>query len=61
FPLNDSMLKYRFGCVKKRSVSLNARLIEVGKLAKSADFKEALRYINTAVSQQKKGVSGAIR
>ncbi|MBO5958887.1 MAG: hypothetical protein J6Q65_02070, partial [Lentisphaeria bacterium] len=61
FTLNDSMLKYRFGCVKKRSVSLDSRLIEVGKLIKSPDFKEALRYINTAVSQQKKGVSGAIR
>lgn len=61
FPLNDRMLKYRFGCVKKRCISLDSRLIEVGKLIKSPDFKEALRYINTAIADQQKGVYGAIR
>lgn len=59
--LNDFELKYRFGCVKKRSVALNARLIDVEKLGQSPEFPEILRYINTDVANQKKGVGGGIK
>lgn len=61
FTLNDRMLKYRFGCVQRRSVELPARLIEVDKLAKSPEFPEILRYINTEVSKQRKGGGGGIK
>ena len=59
--LNDFELKYRFGCVKKRSVALNARLIDVEKLGQSPEFPEILRYINTDVANQQKGVGGGIK
>lgn len=59
--LDEFMLKYRFGCVKRRSVELPARLIEVDKLAQSPEFPEILRYINTDVANQKKGVGGGIK
>lgn len=59
--LNDDTLKYRFGCVKVRAYDLPARMMEVDKLTQSADFIEALKYINTDVSAQRKGVGGGIK
>ena len=60
-PLNDDMLKYRFGCVKRRSYDLPARLMSVDKLTKSDDFIALLKYINTEVDAQMKGVGGGIK
>lgn len=59
--LDDNALKWRFGCVKRRSYDMPARLMEVDKLAQSDDFIEALKYINTDVSAQRKGVGGGIK
>lgn len=59
--LNDSGLKWRFGCVQRRSNAMDARLMEVDKLAKSADFIETLKYINTNEAEQKKGDGGGIK
>lgn len=61
FTLNDSTLRYRFGCVKRRGVALSNRLMEVDKLIQSPDFGEALRFINTEVGMQKKGAGGGIK
>ena len=60
-PLNDDMLKYRFGCVKRRAYDLPARLMSVDKLTKSDDFIALLKYINTEVDAQMKGVGGGIK
>lgn len=59
--LDDAMLRYRFGCVKRRKYALNARLIDIEKLGASDEFPEILRYINTAVDEQRKGLGGGIR
>ena len=59
--LNDYVLRYRFGCVKKRSFAMPARLMNVEKLGKSDDFLETLKYINTNVADQMKGVGGGIK
>lgn len=61
FDLNDTMLKYRFGCVKRRSYALSSRLMELDKLTKSPDFLEALKYINTEPGKQMKGAGGGIK
>lgn len=59
--LDDLMLRYRFGCVKKRGYALSNRLMEIDKLIKSPDFAETLKYINTAADQQMKGAGGGIK
>lgn len=59
--LDDSVLRWRFGAVGRRSVALNARLIDVEKLGASPDFVEILQYLNTPESDQKKGVGGGIK
>ena len=59
--LNDFTLRYRFGCVKKRIVATDHRLIDVDKLASNDEFIEILRYLNTPVADQRKGVGGGIK
>ena len=59
--MGDYALEHRFGCVRRRGVALPARLIDIEKLAKQPDFPEILKYINTPVSAQKKGVGGGIK
>lgn len=59
--LNDYVLRYRFGCVKKRSFAMPARLMDIEKLGQSDDFLETLKYINTNVADQRKGVGGGIK
>ena len=59
--LDDSVLRWRFGCVQRRSYDLPARMMEVEKLTKSADFIEVLKYINTDVNAQRKGAGGGIK
>lgn len=61
YSLDNSVLKYRFGCCKKRGYALSNRLMDIDKLIKSPDFAEALKYINTEVDQQKKGAGGGIK
>lgn len=65
-PLNNDMLKWRFGCKKSHTlmgnkVALHSTLIDVESLAKSPDFPEVLKYINTPEGEQKKGVGGGIK
>ena len=61
-PLTDNELRYRFGCRKKAGQhSMGGFLIDVAKLAKSPDFIEMLKYINTPAGKQMKGVGGSVR
>lgn len=64
--LDDERLRYRFGCKRSHTIygqkyELQAEIAEVDKLKNNADFLEILRYINTAGSQQRKGLGGGIR
>jgi len=59
--LNDNTLRWRFGCVKRRSFETSSRLMDVEKLGKSDDFIEILKYINTDVNAQRKGTGGGIK
>ena len=60
-PLNETELKYRFGCVKRRSFEMPARLMEGDKLTNSNDFIDILQYINTKKDDQRKGEGGGIK
>lgn len=57
----EDTLKWRFGCVKQRSFAMDARLMDVDKLAASDDFKAVLKYINTEEGKQRKGDGGGIK
>ena len=59
--LTEYQLQARFGCVRRRSVALPARLIDVDKLAKHPDLPEIMQYINTEVGKQRKGIGGGIK
>jgi hypothetical protein len=64
--LNDSALKWRFGCCKKHTIygmphEIPGELMDVDKLKGNQDFLEVLKYINTAESAQRKGVGGGLR
>ena len=59
--LNDDMLQWRFGAVKKRKYALSARLMDVEKLANSDEFLEIVKYLNTEESAQLKGAGGGIK
>lgn len=59
--LNDDILRWRFGALKRRNIALNARLVDVDNLANNDEFIEILKYINTAVDKQMKGVGGGIK
>ncbi len=54
-------LKTRFGCRDGRGYDVSAEMIDVETLKKSQELPTILGYINTAVTEQKKGLSGVIR
>ena len=60
--LDDMKLRFRFGCRFRAGKSSNEGfLIDLEKLAKSPDFIEMLKYINTEPGKQVKGVGGGVR
>lgn len=67
---STNTLKTRFGCKRSHSIRVGGRsvkykqktvLIEVDSLSKSDDFNMLTGYINTAVSEQKKGAGGSVK
>lgn len=60
-PLNDDVLAVRFGCSRFNGIKLPNFLIDVDSLGRSTQFREVLGYINTAESDQMKGVDGYVR
>jgi len=65
-PLDDGVLKSRFGAKKKHSsygyvMETRDVIIEVSLLAKDSKFKDMLSYINTRSAEQKKGAAGNIK
>ena len=66
YELNDDVLKWRFGTRKSRTaygykMQFPSVLMDISKLGESADFKEMLKYINTAADKQRKGAGGGIK
>lgn len=59
--LDDSVLRWRFGCKLRRNYELPARLMDVDKLTQSDDFLSLLKFINTDVGAQRKGSGGGIK
>lgn len=64
--LNDSTLKWRFGCRKSHTIAgmaheIPGELIDIDKLKNNQDFLEVLKYINTAPGEQRKGLGGGLR
>ena len=64
--LDDAVMKNRFGAkslwyVRGMEFEHASTLVDIAKLAKSADFAEMLKYINTAVDKQRKGMLGGIK
>lgn len=62
-PLNDQVLKRRFGCQKSHTIAgqkyaTNTMAIDVDSLGKNSEYREILGYLNTATDKQKKGVGG---
>ena len=61
-PLTDLQLRYRFGGRSRAGTyERENNLIDIESLGKSPDFIEMLRYINTPISEQRKGASGGIK
>ena len=61
--LTKDVLKKRFKCQKSHTISgikakMSSALIDIETLAKNAEFKEMLEYINTDIKKQKKGIKG---
>ena len=61
--LTKDVLKNRFKCQKSHTISgikakASSALIDIETLAKNAEFKEMLEYINTDIKKQKKGIKG---
>lgn len=59
--LDDYVLMNRFGASPNHTVPFSSHLIEVDSLAHNQEFLNILGYINTAESEQRKGVSGNVR
>lgn len=59
--LDDYVLMNRFGALPNHTVPFSSHLIEVDSLANNQEFLNILGYINTAESEQRKGVSGNVR
>ena len=64
--LDESDLRYRFGCKRSRTSYGTKRqskvfLIEVDSFDEDDEFRAILGYINTAESEQKKGLGGGIK
>ena len=65
-PLNDTVLKYRFGAKKSCTrggftLSMQGCLIELSLFKGNSGFKKIMGYINTAESEQKKGSKGTTK
>lgn len=65
-PLNDTVLKYRFGAKKSCTrggftFTMQDCLIELSLFKGNSGFKKILGYINTAESEQKKGSKGTTK
>ena len=65
-PLTSEVLKRRFGAKKshtiyKQKVETKDCIIDIDLLKEDPLFRELLGYLNTNVSQQKKGLSGTIK
>lgn len=61
--LNEKELKTRFGCKKSRTrygmkIEVENYLIEASSLAKNKEFIEMMKYLNTEIEKQKKGIGG---
>ena len=59
--LDDYVLVNRFGASPNHTVPFSSHLIEVDSLSNNQEFLNILGYINTAESEQRKGVSGNVR
>ena len=64
--LTKERLKHRFGCQKSHSTygmaySVPGELMDVDKLKDNPEFIEILKYINTPVNDQRKGLGGGIK
>ena len=59
--LDDYVLVNRFGASLNHTVDFSSHLIEVDSLSNNQEFLNILGYINTAESEQRKGVSGNVR
>ena len=59
-PLNDSVLKNRFGC-RKRPYSEENLLFSVDKMLGNQELVSLSGYINTNVEKQKKGEGGSVK
>lgn len=65
-PLNNNVLKQRFGAKKSRStygmkIETYDCIIDINLLKKDPSFRKVLGYINTNESEQRKGVKGRMR
>ncbi|WP_347283055.1 phage minor capsid protein [uncultured Muribaculum sp.] len=54
-------LSTRFGCSQGRGYDVSAEMIDVEILKKSQELPTVLGYINTSVTEQKKGMNGVIK
>ena len=59
--LDNNILTHRFGCSRSHSCDFSNFLMDVDSLAKNKKFLGILGYINTAGTDQRKGVSGNVR
>lgn len=56
------ILKRRFGCVAySKWVDNSAFMVDISELSASDDLATLLGYINTNVSDQRKGVNGGVK
>ena len=60
-PLDDYSLTTRFGCVDENAYDLPNFLIDIESLANSNLFIDILGFINTAETEQHKGVGGSVK
>ena len=60
-PLDENVLRNRFGCEDYNQYEYPNFLIDVDSLGRSEEFLNILGYINTAESNQVKGGSGHVR
>ena len=65
-PLNDTVLKYRFGCKRSHTLygmkyEVSNILIDIDSLKGNQEFEQMLAYLNTAADQQMKGISGHVK
>lgn len=59
--LDDYILTNRFGCSNSRTFATSSFLIDVESMSANQEFLNILGFINTAGSEQRKGVSGNVR